>query len=222
MINRNSDHTFHHARGKVNTELPGYRPVLQFKRDTVRTGGVCIYEKEDCTLMSTDHELLKFDQPNMQIKRTTTAHDGVGDICAVDTTINDKRTMLVTVYITPGTTVRQMRQFYVLNMMAYSPKISGLFEEIDERGFNAIPIILGGDFNLNWKDEEGKEFLDFMCDNFGLRINNNPDISTTRGNTSIDAVFTRHIEDLETRNYISYFSYHKPLLSITSSSTTVQ
>jgi hypothetical protein len=34
----------------------------------------------------------------------------------------------------------------------------------------------------------------------------------------IDAVFTRDVYKLETCNYISYFSYHKPLLSITKGS----
>ena len=46
-------------------------------------------------------------------------------------------------------------------------------------------------------------------------INNDPAISTTRGDTRVDAVFTRHVEYLQTMNFVSYFSYHKPLLSIT-------
>ena len=45
--------------------------------------------------------------------------------------------------------------------------------------------------------------------------NNDPAISTRRGDTCIDAVFTRHVEHLQTMNFVSYFSYHKPLLSIT-------
>ena len=46
-------------------------------------------------------------------------------------------------------------------------------------------------------------------------MNNDPAISTTRGDACIDAVFTRHVEYLQTMNFILYFSYHKPLLSIT-------
>jgi len=34
-------------------------------------------------------------------------------------------------------------------------------------------------------------------------------------NTCIDAVFTRHVDNVQTMNYISYFSYHNPLLCIT-------
>jgi len=46
-------------------------------------------------------------------------------------------------------------------------------------------------------------------------MNIDPAISTTRGDTCIDAVFTLHVEYLQTMNFVSYFSYHKPLLSIT-------
>jgi hypothetical protein len=41
-------------------------------------------------------------------------------------------------------------------------------------------------------------------------LNNDPAISTTRGDTCIDAVFRRHVEYLQTMNFVSYFSYHKP------------
>jgi hypothetical protein len=47
-------------------------------------------------------------------------------------------------------------------------------------------------------------------------MNKDPAVSTTSSsNTCIDDVFTRHVEHLQTINFISYFSYHKPLLSIT-------
>jgi predicted Holliday junction resolvase-like endonuclease len=35
---------------------------------------------------------------------------------------------------------------------------------------------------------------------------------------SIDAVFTRDVDKLDTCNYISYFSYHETLLSVTEGS----
>ena len=52
-------------------------------------------------------------------------------------------------------------------------------------------------------------------------MNNDPAISTTKGDTCIDAVFTRHVEYLQTMNFVSYFSYHKPLLSITAQPNSV-
>ena len=40
-------------------EIPGYQPISQFKRNAVQAGGVCIYEKEECSsaLQSSDHEI---------------------------------------------------------------------------------------------------------------------------------------------------------------------
>ncbi|XP_044588740.1 uncharacterized protein LOC123267918 [Cotesia glomerata] len=39
------------------------------------------------------------------------------------------------------------------------------------------------------------------------------DVSTTRHGTTIDAVFTRYLSNVSTRSFISYFSYHKPLVT---------
>jgi hypothetical protein len=47
-------------------------------------------------------------------------------------------------------------------------------------------------------------------DTFNLQLNNDPAISTMRGNTYIDAVFASDVDELQTCNYISYFGYHKP------------
>jgi len=121
----------------------------------------------------------------------------------------------VSVYITPGTPMSKVEEFFELNLMAYSHKVVGLFKSIDKHQLSTIPIILGGDFNVDLKSAEGVEFIHFMQDNWQLELNNDPAISTTRGNIYIDAVFTRHVEHLQTMNFISYFSYHKPLLSIT-------
>jgi len=151
----------------------------------------------------------------MEVKRIATAHDGVGDICSVKTTINGQRALLVSVYITPGTPMSKVEDFFELNLMAYSHKVVGLFKSVDKLQLSTIPIILGGDLNVDLKSAECVEFLYLMRDNWKLELNNDPAISTTRGNTCIDAVFTRHVEHLQTMTFISYFSYHKPLLSIT-------
>lgn len=80
-----------------------------------------------------------------------------------------------------------------------------------------LPMLVVGDFNLDFRGPHGLQFLEFMRDELGLEINNNIAISTSRNLTCIiDAVFSRHIEQLETREYISYFSTHRPLLSIAS------
>jgi len=46
-------------------------------------------------------KLLQFDQEAMKIQRITTAYDGVGDISAIQTIINDQRRLLVSVTLHP-------------------------------------------------------------------------------------------------------------------------
>jgi len=83
--------------------VPGYRSASRFKRNTVRSGNVAIFEKEECSssLRSAEHDILENDREALQVKRLATAHDGVGVICAVEMEIDGKRALLVSVYITP-------------------------------------------------------------------------------------------------------------------------
>ena len=45
-------------------------------------------------------------------------------------------------------------------------------------------------------------------------MNNDPQESTTKYGTTIDAVFSRYLENIKFQTYVSYFSYHKPIVSI--------
>jgi len=54
-----------------------------------------------------------------------------------------------------------------------------------------------------------------MGETFGYELNNSVEVSTTQNMTYIDAIFTPNILNIETLAYVSYFSYHEPLLSIT-------
>ena len=44
-------------------------------------------------------------------------------------------------------------------------------------------------------------------------MNNDPLQSTTRYGTTLDAVFSRFLDTLESKTFISYYSYHKPIVS---------
>jgi len=113
-------------------DIPGFKPIAQFKRNTARAGGVAIYDNEaSSALQSVDHELLKYDKETMEIKSITTTHDGVGDIFSIETTINNKRALILSVYITPGTSVDALEEFFALNLLAYSPKLRGIIKQLD-------------------------------------------------------------------------------------------
>lgn len=52
-----------------------------------------------------------------------------------------------------------MKRQIILNLVAYSPKIAGLFEELDE--MRSIDIIRGRDLNIKLPTFEGAQFLTF-------------------------------------------------------------
>jgi len=43
---------------------------------------------------------------------------------------------------------------------------------------------------------------------------NNPAESKTRDDTTIDAVFSSYLEKMTTKTYVSYFSYHRSVISV--------
>lgn len=50
-----------------------------------------------------------------------------------------------------------------------------------------------------------------MC---GVTMSNDRNLSTTKYKTTIDAVFIRHLNRFESKLFVSYFSYHKPIVSV--------
>lgn len=81
--------------------------------------------------------------------------------------------------------------------------------------YDKIPTILGSALIIDLKNTIDRNLLWLMQYTFDLKLNNNPSMSTTRNNTCIDTVITRHIEHLQIQKHILYFSCRKPLFSIT-------
>jgi len=46
--------------------------------------------------------------------------------------------------------------------------------------------------------------------------------STTKSGTTVDAVFSHYLDTIESRTYISYFSYHKPIISTVAIASSTQ
>ena len=76
------------------------------------------------------------------------------------------------------------------------------------------PLILAGDFNINCSDKKSERLTTFLSEKLNLKMNNDPQESTTKYGTTIDAVFSRYLEDIKSQTYVSYFSYHKPIVSM--------
>jgi hypothetical protein len=78
-----------------------------------------------------------------------------------------------------------------------------------------MPIILAGDFNINVKDNYNAELVEFMKDAFELDVLLDLSQEMNRSNSCNDTVFGRNVDNLACMNYVSYFSYHRPILSRT-------
>ena len=84
--------------------------------------------------------------------------------------------------------------------------------DIFGRGDEHIPLILGGYFNVNLAEVGHVPLLHFLREKFDLDMNNDRKIATTKSGTTIDAIFFRNLHYLESRTYVSYFSYHKGII----------
>jgi hypothetical protein len=71
------------------------------------------------------------------------------------------------------------------------------------------------------KKKENETFVTDMEETFGLNLMSDPQCSTTRSKSCIDMVFARNVDNLNYANYITYFSYHRRIFSITNSTQTV-
>ena len=135
---------------------------------------------------SIKYNLLKFIQENKNVKWIATSHDDIGDICSIETTINCKRTVLDSVYNSLNTPFERIKEFFVLNLIAYSPKLKGMFEVLKKYNNHDLPMIVGGDLNLDLRRSHGTEFIEFMRTELGLELSNDLATSTSRNSTYID------------------------------------
>jgi hypothetical protein len=178
--------------------VEGYKSITQFKRHDVRAGRAGIYEKNKASTMATPHLLMKLDKPNMaKTSFKLPASESCGDVCAAECLVNGQKVLVVTVYVSPNTPRDDWKSLIFLEMFTF----------LARRRCEDMPIILADDFNVNVKNNYNAELAEFMKDNFELDVLS--DLSC------IDMVFGRNVDNLSCMNYVSYFSYHRPIFSRT-------
>lgn len=181
----------------TTAEIEGFSCISQSKRPSSRAAGVAIYQKNEASTVAAPHSIQKFsDSPDTQLDLPA---DGYGDVCAVEVNVMGTLTLLVSVYLSPGTTTTQKKYFLMRNLLLYKRW--------------TMPIIVTGDFNIDVVKPENVEFLDFMKKYLCLDLASDPTQATTLGGTCLDLTFSRNIR-AECKRYCSYFSYHRPILSI--------
>jgi hypothetical protein len=120
----------------------------------------------------------------------------VGDLCASQIVMDDGREFLmVIVYISPNQNSHEGSML--------------LKDNLDK-----LPLLLAGDFNLNFARDNSLQLITFLQEKFSLHINNDPREATTRYGTAIDGVFTRYLDIVMSCTFVAYFSYHCPIVTL--------
>jgi hypothetical protein len=84
-----------------------------------------------------------------------------------------------------------------------------------KENFDKLPLILaGGDFNVNSSRENSLLFITFLHEQFSLHFNNDPREAKLRNGTPINGVFTRYLDNVMSRTFVAYFSYHHPIVTL--------
>jgi len=94
----------------------------------------------------------------------------------------------------PPATLGELVHFIKHSLLPYTPD-----------GKDQLPLVLGG--------EHSKPLIHFFRNKLNLIMNNDPITPTTRSGTTIDMIFIRYLPNVQSRTYISYFSYHRPIIS---------
>ena len=180
-----------------SVEIEGYTCVVQSKRDDARSGGVAIYRKTTTkTSMAVPYTPELVSQDRDQLFGVA---DKYGDICAATVEVMGIEVLLFSVYIIPGTTLKQKGWFLARKLL--------------QTARTGLPMVVTGDFNIDVSKRENVDFIKFMSEHFQLSLATNVRQTTTNLGTVLDLTFIRGIQANVTR-YVSYFSYHRPMLSV--------
>ena len=101
----------------------------------------------------------------------------------------------------------------IQNLLMYSLTAIDSKKTHEQDKIKTTPIILVGDFNINFNTEDGNNLIRFLKETWNFEMSNDRNLPTTKNQTCIDAVFSNNINKITTMRYISYFSHHRPLLS---------
>ncbi|XP_015110819.1 uncharacterized protein LOC107037017 [Diachasma alloeum] len=188
-------------------KVPDFNCEMRFKCSNGKTNSVAIHRVNyDRTNIVTGHMDVNFRQSICLI-----ANAGeVGEICGARCLLENNKTVItVMIYVSPGQTVRRLIEFIHEVLLAYTIQGAALLK----RDLDKIPMIFGGHFNMNFAASKAQPLIDFLEGKFGLKINKDPAISPTDTGTTIDALFCRHLEQLESTSYVLYSSYDRPVAS---------
>ncbi|GFS94842.1 uncharacterized protein TNCV_4457091 [Trichonephila clavipes] len=92
-----------------------------------------------------------------------TIQSSVGDLCLAGCVIdNGQKIIIVAVYITPNKKLDDIFEFLHRSLLPYTSRGSALLN----KNYDKIPMILSGDFNVNFALDKSLQLIEFLKDNF--------------------------------------------------------
>lgn len=192
-------------------DMPNFNFIVSYKRPEVPAAGVAIYHNTQ----DTSHIVTSYMDIHTKFTRGIGINvPDIGEICVARCNPeNGQYILVVAVYISPGKSMKQIQQFLFENLMIYTKEGSELLEKRFGEKFDDIPMVLSGDFNINFADDKNLPLIEFLNETLDLTMSNDRKCSTTKYKTTIDAVFTRYLHKFQSEIFVSYFSYHRPIVS---------
>jgi hypothetical protein len=80
--------------------------------------------------------------------------------------VNGEKVLIGTLYLSNNTPIDDCKRFVLIYLGTFAPKFSEEYSIVPEEGFNTVPIILAGDFNIELKKKENETFVINMVETF--------------------------------------------------------
>ena len=92
----------------------------------------------------------------------------IGKICVAHcNSESGQYILMVVIYILPGKSLKQIKQFLFKNLMIYTKEGSAILEARFVKKFDDIPMILSGDFNINFAEDKNLPLITFLNEKLG-------------------------------------------------------
>ncbi|CAI6352830.1 unnamed protein product [Macrosiphum euphorbiae] len=158
-------------------DIPNFNFVASFRRNNRPAGGVAIYQNTATVHYCTNY----MDVHAKYATMFNTSTSDIGDMCISRCHCGDNQfIIMVAVYISPNNSLRAIRDFFYENLFIYSHGASALLHQKIGKRFDDLPMILSGDFNINFADDKNLPLFEFFKNEFGLNMSNDRNLSTTR------------------------------------------
>nr|XP_029717147.1 uncharacterized protein LOC115260349 [Aedes albopictus] len=182
---------------EATTEVHDFICIAKSKRPNLSAGGVAIHQKRTAIAVSaipySVRKLCASYDPELDLA------DEYGDICAVEINIQGSPALLICIFISKETTIKQKKLFLARNLILL---------------FNVeVPMVVTGNFGIDISMEENLEFVDFMKKYLRFDLASDPAQATTERGSCEDLTFTRNVK-CETKRCYSYFLHHRPMLTL--------